>query len=147
MSTYHSAAAGPANPGPVHRLTFGYEGSDIRLISDQLVTMVAPPSHSLEDAGRKAGFSLIVRDGKNRALYHRSGVSPIRYDAEVFGDTPSQPISRVPVRRPRGTFVMLVPHVQGSVRVELTDAGAEEAGVAAPHTLASFPLSRPSGQD
>lgn len=114
-----NAARSRGRPGPVHRLTFDYEGDRISLVSDQIVNMIGPPGQPLEEAETTTGFSVIVRDAADRALYRRTGSSPIRSDAEVFSDDPSTPLHRVPVQEPRGTFVMLVPHVEGAVSVEL----------------------------
>jgi hypothetical protein len=139
-----NTAGGRGRPGPVHRLTFDYEGDRISLVSDQVVKMIGPPGQPLDEAETSAGFSVIVRDAADRALYRRTGSSPIRSDAEVFSDDPSTPLHRVPVQEPRGTFVMLVPHVEGAVSVELVGqpSGRPER-FRESRRLARFPLNPP----
>lgn len=132
-----------SQPGSVHRLTFEYEGDQIRLVSDQIVTMVVPASHPLEAIGTQAGFSAVLRDAQERPLYQFTRTSPIRHDAEVFSDDGSGTISRVTVDRPRGSFVMLVPALEGAVSVELAGQPlAPQTHLQAPRTLAKFALRR-----
>ncbi len=108
----------PAQPGPVHRLTFEYEGDHISLASDQVVTMIAPESHPLDEIGTRPGFSTVLRDAGDRALYQFTRSSPIRRDAEVF-DGPANTLRRAPVEPPHlGTFVTLVPKVDDEASVE-----------------------------
>jgi hypothetical protein len=134
----------PAQPGPVHRLTFAYEGDQIRLVGDQVVRMVVPPTRGLDEAGTLAGFSVILRDANNRPLYHFVRTSPMRHDAEVFATDPSRTLHRVDVQEPRGTFTVLVPHVDGAASVELAGhARASDANVSEPRVLAKFPLATP----
>jgi hypothetical protein len=139
-----NTAGSRGRPTPVHRLTFDYEGDQVSLVSDQIVNMISPPGQPLDEAETSAGFSVIVRDAADKALYRRTGSSPIRSDAEVFSDDPSAPLHRVPVREPRGTFVMLVPHVEGAVSVELTGqpSGRPER-FRESRRLARFPLNPP----
>jgi hypothetical protein len=118
MSDPHSVAS-PPRPGPVHRLTFDYEGDRISLVSDQLVNMISPPSDTLDEGEVRAGFTVIVRDAEQRAVYRRTGVNPMGHDTEVFSDDPTGSLQRIPVAKPTGTFVVLVPHVEGAVAVEL----------------------------
>jgi hypothetical protein len=134
----------PAQAGPVHRLTFDYDGDRISLTSDQVVNMVVPPSEPL-DATTPAGFSIVVRDTRDRLLYRRTGSSPIRHDAEVFSDDPSRSLRRVPVEQRRGTFVVLVPHVEGGASVELVGPTRDRHGsVGEPRSLARFVLRPPN---
>jgi hypothetical protein len=140
-------AGGPGQPVPVHRLTFDYHGNQISLVSDQVVDMISPPAQSLDESATVGGFSVIVRDAAGQALYKFTGPSPIRYDAEVFSEDPSRSLHRVAVEEPQGTFVLLVPHVEGTARVELVGAPLTRRGVARkPRRLASFPLHPPHGR-
>lgn len=118
MSDPHAVAM-PPRPGPVHRLTFDYEGDRISLVSDQLVNMISPPSDPLDEAEVPAGFTVIVRDAQQRAVYRHTGVSPMGHDTEVFSDDPAGSLQRIAVAKPSGTFVLLVPHVEGAVGFEL----------------------------
>ena len=133
-------------PVPVHRLTFDYDGDQISLASDQVVNMISPPGHSLDESEASAGFSVIVRDADNRALYRFTGPSPIRNDAEVFSPDPSNSLHRVPVQERRGTFVVLVPHIEGAASVELVGQPLDRSGsLSEPRQLARFPLRAPEG--
>jgi hypothetical protein len=139
-----NTVGGRGRPGPVHRLTFDYEGDQISLVSDQVVNMISPPGHSLDESETLAGFSVIVRDAADKALYKFTGPSPIRNDAEVFSDDPSTSLHRVPVQERRGTFVMLVPHAEGAVSVELRAQPLDRSGrFSEPRQLARFPLQPP----
>ena len=67
MPTYH-------NPGPVpvRRLTFTYEGDQVRLVSEQHVDMILPPSQPPDELERQAGFSVILRDEHGQPVYARA---------------------------------------------------------------------------
>jgi hypothetical protein len=139
-----NTVGGRGRPGPVHRLTFDYDGDRISLVSDQIVNMISPPGHSLDESVPLAGFSVIVRDAADKALYRFTGSSPIRNDAEVFSNDPSTSLHRVPVQERRGTFVLLVPDVEGAVSVELAAQPLGSSGTfSEPRRLASFPLHPP----
>jgi hypothetical protein len=133
-----------SRPVPVHRLTFDYDGDQISLVSDQVVNMISPPGHSLDESEASADFSVIVRDTANRALYRFTGPSPVGNDAEVFSDDPSDSLHRVPVRKRRGTFVVLVPDLEGATSVELVGQSLDRfRGLSGPRPAARFPLRPP----
>jgi hypothetical protein len=135
-----------SRPVPVHRLTFDYDGDQISLVSDQVVNMISPPGHSLDESVTSAGFSVIVRDTTDKALYRFIRPSPIGNDAEVFSDDPSNSLQRVPVRTRRGTFVILVPHLEGATSVELVGQPVDRSGrLSEPRRLAKFSLQPPEG--
>jgi hypothetical protein len=46
----------------------------------------------------------------------------------VFSDDPSVGLHRVAVDKPRGSFVLLVPHIDGGVRVELVGHPRDPVG-------------------
>jgi hypothetical protein len=132
----------PAQPGPVRRLTFEYDGDQIRLVSEQHVRMIAPPSQPLEQAEALGGFHVLVRDEQERPVYRFTRTSPIKHDAEVFNEPGAErSVQRVAVDHPKGAFVVLVPEVPGAKTVELVghppraDAFREQ-----PTTLARFEL-------
>jgi len=95
------------------RLTFSYEGDKITLVSQQRVEMMLPPSHPLEVAEGQTGFWYTVEDAQQRAIYRRVMQNPIRHDVEVFSEDPATSVSRLAVSQPKGTFVILVPEVEG----------------------------------
>jgi hypothetical protein len=128
------------------RLTFEYEGSTVKLVSTQQVDMILPPSHPLETKEEQTGFWFTLSDAQGKPVYRRVVSNPIRYDREVFSNDPRHPsIQRVPVEKPKGTFVMLVPDVAGARTVQLfSHPLAHEAaarGVAA-RELARFTITQ-----
>src|SRR5438270_12916067 len=84
------------------RLTFAYDGNQVRLLRSQRVAMVTPPAVTPAPEKGQSGSWLEVRDAKGALLYHRAIHDPIRTDVEVFSDDPAQTITRVPVAKPQG---------------------------------------------
>ena len=127
-------------PNRALRMTFRYDGDKLELVSTQRVEMILPPSHPLESPESPATFSFAVRNAAGQRLYRRMIHPPIQTDAEVFD--PDGSIRRVPVGRPSGTFVLLVPDVPEGDSLVLVGPrpGAQSA---APHELATFSLRRP----
>jgi hypothetical protein len=128
----------PAQPGPVRRLTFEYDGDQIRLVSEQHVRMIVPP----EQADALGGFQVLLRDQQDQPVLRFSRTNPIRHDAEVFSPPGAdQSIARVPVDRPKGSFVLLVPDVPGARTLELVGPPASAAALREqPRSLARFAL-------
>jgi hypothetical protein len=113
------------------RLTFEYEGSSVKLVSTQRVDMILPPSHPLETKEEQSGFWFTLSDAQGKPVYRRAMSNPIRYDREVFSSDPAHPsIQRVPVEKPKGTFVMLVPDVSNARTVQLFSHPLEPAAAA-----------------
>jgi hypothetical protein len=129
----------PAQPGPVRRLTFEYDGDQIRLVSEQHVRMIVPPP---EQADALVGFQVLLRDQQDQPVLRFSRTNPIRHDAEVFSPPGAdQSIARVPVDRPKGSFVLLVPDVPGARTLELVGPPASAAALREqPRSLARFAL-------
>lgn len=137
---------GAGGSGPVHRLTFDYRGGEISLVSDQVVNMITAQSQPLDEPTPAAGFSAIVRDAADHALYRVTAVGPIGYDAEVFSDDPSTSLHRVTVDDPQGTFVVLVPHLEGAANIEIIGPPlARDGRTGESQRLARFPLRSPQG--
>ena len=148
-----SGNARPAQPGPVRRMTFEYDGDQIRLVSEQHVRMIVPPSQPLEQTSTHGSLQVLLRDHQNQLVHRSMRNSPIRHDTEVFSPPGMErSVERMPVARPKGTFVLLVPDVQGAETLELvghpppppgmglaTPEG-RAASLAAPQTLARFTL-------
>ena len=102
------------------RLTFDYEGSSVKLVSAQSVEMKLPPSQPLETQEEQTGFWFTLCDAQDKPVYRRALHHPISFDREVFSNDPALPsVQRVPVARPRGTFVMLVPDFAEARTVKL----------------------------
>lgn len=109
----------PPAPGPVRRLTFEYDGDSVQLVSEQHVRMIVPPSQPVEHVPSPNALAVVMRDAKEQLVYRFAHSSPLRHDAEVFGDDPYGKPQRVAVERPKGTFVLLVPDVPGAQTLEL----------------------------
>ena len=132
----------PAQPGPVRRLTFEYDGDQIRLVSEQHVRMIVPPSPPPEQADALGGFQVLLRDEQDQPVFRLTRTSPIPRDAEVFSPPGAErSIERTPVDRPKGAFVLLVPDVPGAKTLELVGPpGSADALREQPQSLARFPL-------
>jgi hypothetical protein len=121
------------------RLTFEYEGSTVKLVSTQSVDMILPPSHPLETKEEQSGFWFTLANAQGKVVYRRTLHNPISYDREVFSNDPAHPsVQRVPVAKPKGTFVMLVPDVADARTVQLFSHPLETAA----HGLAARELAR-----
>jgi hypothetical protein len=109
----------PAQAGPVLRLTFEYDGDQIRLVSQQHVRMIIPPSQPLEPTGEIGGFQVLLRDEQERPFYRLTRTSPLKHDTEVFSEPGAErSIERTPASRPQGSFVVLVPELPGGKTLE-----------------------------
>jgi hypothetical protein len=91
------------------RLIFEYDGSAVKLVSEQRLAMVAPPPQSLLSRPEERGFWIELRDAKNLPVYRRSIERPMEEDMEVLADDNLRPLRRVAVNKPKGTFFVVVP--------------------------------------
>jgi hypothetical protein len=137
--------AGP-QPRPVRRLTFEYDGDQIKLVSDQTVMMIVPSAKPPAAAAPgHAALSLLLRDEANRPLAAVTHESPLTYDTEVFAPPDEGTLQRVPVDRPKGAFTILVPDHPEARKIELIGRPLRpDAHGQPPQSLGTFPL-RPSG--
>src|SRR5262245_51901403 len=102
-----SAPPPPAQPGPVRRLTFEYDGDQIRLVSEQHVRMIVPSSQPPEQAGAAGGLQVLLRDQQDQPVLRLARSNPIQHDAEVFSPPGAErSIERAPVDRPKGSCVL-----------------------------------------
>ena len=74
------------------RLTFAYEGEEVRLQNRRPVEMIAPPGDEL--SGSEQGFWIEVRDEKDDTLHRLVMQDPLSRDVEVF--SPDAGAVRVP---------------------------------------------------
>jgi hypothetical protein len=142
-STGGKAPVQPAQPGPVRRMTFEYDGDQIKLVSEQHVQMIVPPSQPLEQQPHEvSGFSVLLRNRQEQPVYRFTRTSPIQHDAEVFNPPGADDsITRVPVEKPQGAFVVLVPDVPGAKTLELVGHPPQPNMFGAqPQSLARFEL-------
>jgi hypothetical protein len=143
----NSAGSSAPQPGPVRRLTFEYDGDQIKLVSDRTVTMIVPPAKPPAAATTgHAALSLLVRDAANRPLATVTHESPFTHDAEVFAPPHEGTLRRVPVERPKGAFTILVPDHPEARTIELIGRPLQPESHAEPaRSLGTFPLRPPGG--
>jgi len=123
------------------RLTFAYEGSTVRMVSQLRVEMITPPASPTPIHEGQSGFWYELRDQSGRALYQQAMHNPIRVEAEVFPENQSEPIRHVEIRNPRGTFDLLVPDIAEGDTVVLFSSPLKPEDSAAPtRELARFGL-------
>jgi hypothetical protein len=132
-------------PSRAVRLMFTYEGNDVRLVSQQTLDMIIPPTDALSGYEDEQGFWVEVRTARDEVLYRQVMRDPFRQDVEVFSPDPTQSIVRVPVERRSGTFTLLVPQIDGSDHVALmrsaaTDMAGERAAGGPATEVARFSL-------
>jgi len=114
------------------RLTFSYDGDDVKLISQQRTAMVVPASDPVTGFKKQKGFWAELKNDRNKTLYRRVMHNPTRNDAEVFPDpdTPGQGISRAPAPKRKGVFVVVVPDTDKGNEVTLSRSAPETRGPA-----------------
>jgi len=101
------------------RLTFSYDGNDVKLLSQQRTEMIVPPSDAVKGYGTYKGFWAELRSGSDKVLYRTVMHNPTKNDAEVFPESRSGDISREPAPKRRGVFVVLVPDTDNGEQVIL----------------------------
>ena len=109
------------------RLTFSYAGDDVKLISQQPVDMLVPPSDPVKGFTRHKGFWAELKNENDKTLYRRVMHNPTRNDAEVFSD---DTISREPAPKRKGVFVVVVPDSTQGDSVTLSRSEPEKKGPA-----------------
>lgn len=126
----------PAMPKSL-RLTFAYEGDDVRLVSRQEVDAIPPASDDIADGAE--GFWIEVRSDQDEPVHRRVMEDPLRSDVEVFSLEPDRSLARASVERLSGSFSVLVPHLPDATEVALFSSsapGAQQlrAALGEPHT-------------
>ena len=101
------------------RLTFSYDGNDVKLLSQQRIEMIVPSSDAVEGYGTHKGFWAELRSGRDKTLYRTVMHNPTKNDAEVFPGTPNEGISREPAPKRKGVFVVVVPDTDEGEQVIL----------------------------
>ena len=111
------------------RLTFSYDGDNVKLLSQKRIEMIVPPSDGMKGyATRQKGFWAEVRSGSDKTLYRTVMHNPTKNDAEVFPESPGGPISREPAPKRKGVFVVVVPDVDKGEDVILCQSKPEKKG-------------------
>jgi len=108
-----------SNPPQALRVTFGYQGSQVRVLGSERVAMLVPAPADDPPAAGQTGYWLTVRDAAGRVMYHHPLQDPLQTSVEVFAPDPRQPITRMsnPVRE--GRFTAIVPDTPDAEVVEL----------------------------
>ena len=108
-----------SNPPQALRVTFGYQGSQVRVLGSERVAMLVPAPADDPPAAGQTGYWLAVRDAAGRVMYHQPLQDPLQTSVEVFAPDPRQPITRMsnPVRE--GRFTAIVPDTPDAEVVEL----------------------------
>jgi hypothetical protein len=102
------------------RLTFSYHGDNVKLLSQQRIEMIVPPSDAMKGYGtQQKGFWAELRSGSDKTLYRIVMHNPTKNDAEVFPESPSEEICREPAPKRRGVFVVVVPDIDKGEEVIL----------------------------
>jgi hypothetical protein len=141
-----SVKRAPESPKAM-RLTFSYQGDQVKLVSQQPVEMTVPPSDPLKGYEEQKGFWAELKSDQDKTLYRRVLHNPTRNDAEVFSDDPEQSISREPAPKRKGVFVVVVPVSDKGHEVTLSrssgqpdiEAAGAPRGMAAMRSLATGP--------
>jgi hypothetical protein len=123
------------------RLTFEFEGEEVRLVSLHRVAMLVPPPDEPGREEAQAGFWYEVLDAQDRPMYRRGARNPLRSDIEVFGEGPDGSFTHVEMPQPRGVFTLLVPDLEDARTLALIGAPpgpTQEASVA--REIARFDL-------
>lgn len=108
-----------SNPPHALRLTFAYQGAQIRLIGSERVAMIVPaPAGAPPEAGQ-SGYWFGVVDAAGRVIYHRPLHGAIRIDVESFSTDPQRSIARVPIAEREGQFTLLIPDVADAQTFQL----------------------------
>lgn len=119
----------PAQNNMAIRLTFSYEGSDIKLISKQNIEKVLQPPPLQSNMQQSQTGSWYEVSDKNQRVLHRQTIdNPIKVDAEVFSDT-TDSISRVKLSEIRGTFSIVVPNIPESKNFDLFSSPVISEGI------------------
>jgi hypothetical protein len=94
------------------RITFQYDGTQIRKVSQQKVEKLSPPSHDVEGHQNQVGFWYELRDANNKVVYRRVIHNPLQVDTETPSATGG--FARRPVQNPNATFQIVVPELDNA---------------------------------
>jgi hypothetical protein len=112
-----SEGPGTAEEEPVAwRLTFAYQGDEVRIVDRTRVPMLSPPDETDLTEGAEDGWWVEVRDDADRPLYRQVLHEPIRHDLEVFSP---EGMSHVPAPEVTGVFQAVVPDLSAAETVLL----------------------------
>lgn len=124
------AKAHPTSPEPnkAMRLTFSYNGDDVKLLSQERTEMTVPPSDEVKGYAKQKGFWAELKSGTDKTLYRTVMHNPTKNDAEVFPESPDGVISREPAPKRKGVFVVVVPDTDKGEEVTLSRSAPDTEG-------------------
>jgi hypothetical protein len=112
------------------RLTFSYEGNNIRLISQQKIDKLLPPSGPFDNIQQnQTGFWYELSDSSHNILYRQVMNFPIKNDTEVFSKDPKESIIRQKITDIRGTFSILIPDIPQANNFDMFSSPISSEGV------------------
>jgi hypothetical protein len=124
------------------RLIFEYDGDQIRLIKQQDVEMVPPPSEPTSGFAEEDGFWLEVRDAGMKVLHQQNVVDPIAIYPETFSNVAGETVARSNEPSRKGAFTVVVPETPENDHLAFVRAKP----VARPTAEERAPESAPSGE-
>jgi hypothetical protein len=102
------------------RLTFSYEGNKIKLIEQQNIQKIVPPSVTVDTKNNRSGFWFEITGDKQDVLYRRIIDNPIKTDIEVFSDEKvTESVSRHKVSDIKGAFSIVIPDIPEAEGLDL----------------------------
>lgn len=142
---------GPAPQPRSMRLIFEYDGDDVRLVMQQPVDL---PATAAASPAQQAGYFVDTRDASGRTLARVAAPGAFPDSVEVFPERHGEPITRMPVDRPRGAFTIIVPVPQDADHVRVVQvtpprgdatqptvrSAIQPPGAAQEREIARFPL-------
>ncbi|HKU86707.1 MAG TPA: hypothetical protein VJV77_10255 [Casimicrobiaceae bacterium] len=108
-----------SNPPQALRVTFGYQGSQVRVLGSERVAMLVPAPAGDPPAAGETGYWLAVRDAAGGVVYHQPLQDPLQTSVEVFAPEQHLPITRIPNAVREGRFTVIVPDSADAELVEL----------------------------
>ena len=117
-----------AEPNKAMRLTFSYNGDDVKLLSQERTEMTVPPSDAVKGFAKHKGFWAELKSGTDKTLYRTVMHNPTKNDAEVFPESPGGLISREPAPKRKGVFVVVVPDTEKGEEVILSRSAPDTEG-------------------
>jgi hypothetical protein len=115
-------------PNKAMRLTFSYNGDDVKLLSQERTEMTVPPSDAVKGFAKHKGFWAELKSGSDKTLYRTVMHNPTKNDAEVFPESPGGVISREPAPKRKGVFVVVVPDTEKGEEVILSRSAPDTEG-------------------
>jgi hypothetical protein len=123
-------------------LTVEYDGSDLMLVSQRRVAMLAPAHRGLAADFEERGYWVELRDEADEPLYRQTLHESIREDVEVVADD-AVSLARVSRENVAGRFSVVVPDLPEAQAVSFVGpADPFQAGGAQTRELARFELDR-----